>query len=761
MVPPVTLHPTWLSVHKDSTRDLLNEAASVYKEVTVLDDTSMSESTRRAAEAEHRVALTFKQMADVYGVRMAVLACPKFENYLDKIKNGTLFPEMKRPPRPPDVGYERGEHDVLLVHPGCGVLVVSVKSVGGNFQDIGFPEEQRAKSVLEVLKRAIAQLQKEAKVVEHVLSDLSPPVTPVLALPNVAMETLTAALQGDTSFQKDFEAFFGTGEASLCLCSDDLPPVRRTLCQRVKPEGAEVSETSLDAAGAAGSSPVQPSTEWDVQKLHQWFCQKFPGSVAGKEVLTQDTYEDIVGSCGEFRERDHSIADSGRIEVRVMPEAVREVSARFQALLLLPHQVALLLSAHPCVYMHGVMGSGKSVMLTLKSRHWLASGSDVIIVNVSYDAPGSPIGYALLEAINGVFEDDAEHKKAKIVNLRLSEFSKERFVADILSACQPADVKNVNFILDEVYDAYGQIVDVIREHFPHAHIWAAGLMGQNTPKGFHSVEMLKVLRSPPAVQRVLASTDYEEKRRALYTINGALEGLPSEGPEPKFILHEKHHSSSQLSPLDCSACGEDAIQIFSHVVGLKPNLRQSPGSSVSCSAVTPKASLSYKDIVLLCKDPESRRVYPKVGEIYLLKEKIFEEFVHKIDNCEFVSVLRRAGYPVRTVRSVSSDDLAKSDPDEIVASWINPASGLEWAVVVFAPGDPPPAEHSTSQSPDASSIDPQGTGIPARVQTASVGSVDENEIGLRAVHSRMSKRDREYLFWAASRCTAQLVVLVP
>nr|KAG5699901.1 hypothetical protein BaRGS_018200 [Batillaria attramentaria] len=579
---------------------------------------------------------------------MAVLACPKFENYLDKIKN-----EMKRPPRPPDVGYERGEHDVLLVHPGCGVLVVSVKSVGGNFQDIGFPEEQRAKSVLEVLKRAIAQLQKEAKVVEHVLSDLSPPVTPVLALPNVAMETLTAALQGDTSFQKDFEAFFGTGEASLCLCSDDLPPVRRTLCQRVKPEGAEVSETSLDAAGAAGSSPVQPSTEWDVQKLHQWFCQKFPGSVAGKEVLTQDTYEDIVGRyCGLLStvEIPHRKCE-GRIEVRVMPEAVREVSARFQALLLLPHQVALLLSAHPCVYMHGVMGSGKSVMLTLKSRHWLASGSDVIIVNVSYDAPGSPIGYALLEAINGVFEDDAEHKKAKIVNLRLSEFSKERFVADILSACQPADVKNVNFILDEVYDAYGQIVDVIREHFPHAHIWAA--------------------------------------------------------------------------------------------------------------AVTPKASLSYKDIVLLCKDPESRRVYPKVGEIYLLKEKIFEEFVHKIDNCEFVSVLRRAGYPVRTVRSVSSDDLAKSDPDEIVASWINPASGLEWAVVVFAPGDPPPAEHSTSQSPDASSIDPQGTGIPARVQTASVGSVDENEIGLRAVHSRMSKRDREYLFWAASRCTAQLVVLVP
>lgn len=90
----------------------------------------------------------------------------------------------------------------------------------------------------------------------------------------------------------------------------------------------------------------------------------------------------------------------GRIEVRVMPEAVAEVNARFRALILHKFQSDLLLSSSSRVYMYGVMGSGKSVMLTLRARYWLAQGCNVVIINVSYDVEGSPIGYALLHAVN-------------------------------------------------------------------------------------------------------------------------------------------------------------------------------------------------------------------------------------------------------------------------------------------------------------------------------------------------------------------------
>ena len=42
-----------------------------------------------------------------------------------------------------------------------------------------------------------------------------------------------------------------------------------------------------------------------------------------------------------------------------------------------------------------------------------------------------------------------------------------------------------------------------------------------------------------------------------------------------------------------------------------------------------------------------------------------------------------------------------------------------------------------------------------------VGAPDEVEAGMEEYRKRMSERDRKYLFWAAGRCTAQLVIIVP
>ena len=110
------------------------------------------------------------------------------------------------------------------------------------------------------------------------------------------------------------------------------------------------------------------------------------------------TFNRYCGLCSTVEIPHHRT--EGRIEIRTLPEAVAEANRRFRSLLLLPNQSSLLCNPYRRVYMYGMMGSGKSVMLTLKARHWLTNGCDVILVNVSYDASGCPIGHFLLHDIN-------------------------------------------------------------------------------------------------------------------------------------------------------------------------------------------------------------------------------------------------------------------------------------------------------------------------------------------------------------------------
>lgn len=837
MVPPLTFHKNWEIVDKEATKKLTDRVGK-HLQTTV---PAKEESTQRAAEAEHRVALTFKRLADDSGWKMAVIVCPKYENYLNKIKK-----EMGCPPRPADLGisFERGEHDLLLIHPGCGAIIVSVKSVGGNFEDLNLSEESQMDTLLDVLKnKVVSQLEKEVRTVQHVLSDLSPPVAVhvALALPNIPRTLLTSALQLDPTFTQ-LDTVLGGTSAQLCLCLEEFP---------------------------ANTVP---------HALADWF-KMFTSST-----MSQDQYEIIVGRyCGlastveipsrksESRKRARKKGEGhkGGIEVRSMSEAVREVSTRFRSIVLLPFQVDLLLNPNGRLYMWGSMGSGKSVMLTLKARMWLGDGHDVIIVNISYDVKGSPIGHALLQAINEErTPEDCNRKMAKMVNLRLAEYNRDDFISDLQSVVQQNgqtaapedgqtsgkgerlgdDQKRPHFILDEVYAEFQKVFDAIADTFIDSEIWAAGLEAVNSPANFKVVEMKEVLRCPPSIQRVLQATEYYDGRCNYYTTSGAKAGLPAEGPPPHFVLHESHSSSSSpyVNPLQCEKCAQEDIRIFSEVLGIrgqeggsdlqlestcpkeetemKTSLNDAsaggdsycdasametplkgaslePRSVLDCDAPIKSASphdahkiainpqdkpsapgtsaksydppltatgpddasktkttpqdikkgvvmenkqtvelppaLTFRDIAILCKDSGS--VYRKEDTVYKLDKDEFNKFMEEIGKSVYVKTLRDAGYPVRIVRSSSSGDLASSVDDAITASWINPASGLEWPVVIYMPGNEP------TTGPSEGIVDPG----------------DTTEVGLKAVSSRMTTQDRDYMFWTASRSTAFLIVHVP
>lgn len=164
------------------------------------------------------------------------------------------------------------------------------------------------------------------------------------------------------------------------------------------------------------------------------------------------------------------------------------------------------------------------------------------------------------------------------------------------------------------------------------------------------------------------------------------------------------------------------------------------------------ASLSIQDIVILCKDSEKEDIYSRVDEVYKLDTDRYERFNDTLDQSVFVGTLREGGYPVRTVRSSSSGELAENDEDAITASWVNPASGLEWAVVLYMPGDP-------ARGPEDDGL--SGNEFMARSGEDQFEGEDQLDSDLRETRRRMTKRDCEYLFWSASRCTAQLIVMVP
>ena len=75
----------------------------------------------------------------------------------------------------------------------------------------------------------------------------------------------------------------------------------------------------------------------------------------------------------------------------------------------------------------------------------------------------------------------------------------------------------------------------------------------------------------------------------------------------------------------------------------------------------------------------------------------------------YVATLRDRSCPVRIVQSTTSGELALPERDEITVSWVNPASGLEWAVVVYVPGDPPLTPlGNISESQEPSADQPRG-----------------------------------------------------
>ena len=90
----------------------------------------------------------------------------------------------------------RGDFDLLLLHLIYGLITVEVKAVGDNEAFAQMSPTDQDDLVVKKVSQAVAQLQKSADVLGHLVSDLQapPPVRKVLAVPNIARSQLRRAL---------------------------------------------------------------------------------------------------------------------------------------------------------------------------------------------------------------------------------------------------------------------------------------------------------------------------------------------------------------------------------------------------------------------------------------------------------------------------------------------------------------------------------------------------------------------------------------
>ncbi|KAK7105156.1 uncharacterized protein [Littorina saxatilis] len=268
-----------------------------------------------------------------------------------------------RRPRDLDSSLQRGRFDILIIHRKKGVILLKVKAMGDAFGlssdlDIGGQFAVIRKKV----ERSLKQLDKEEAVVRQLVGDVvdvtSLPVTKGLVLPNLARQTVRAALMQDRTLCQYFYQSLGVDglEAALdrCIYSEQLPPIGRSV---------DVTNDIMN----------------DIR--HQFWAKLKEG--VQFEGLSDEEYESIIARlCGPATRQYVITARTPRANVATLSQAVMETALCFSDRVLTDRQVQVLKDSYRRLLVTGPAGTGKWLVLSLKASQWLEEGRTVVIVSL-------------------------------------------------------------------------------------------------------------------------------------------------------------------------------------------------------------------------------------------------------------------------------------------------------------------------------------------------------------------------------------------
>ncbi|XP_005112279.1 uncharacterized protein LOC101862849 [Aplysia californica] len=439
----------------------------------------------RADEGENRVVSALELLGHRHGP-MFIICAYQYNNYLNKLREEMFSKgEAVRPVRA--FGQTmRAEHDCLILHKEYGIIVVCIKAIGDTFSVWGATEEGKLDSTVRILAKAVKQLEREEAMIRHVTSDLDPNIAchKLIALPNLTRDLVKKALDSDladsTLLKKLDDLTHGLG-ADAFLCQDELPVKFRSVWD---PPDINV-----------------------VSRLVVWWSQLKNSLYSKQNEMTTRIFRQVIGRyCGLLSTVEVWTQTNPRIEVRSASEAVRQCAQRFARFVLLPHQLKILTSNEPRVYLYGPPGSGKTLLLLLKAKEWLLEGRTVIMINArEFSTSGFPLAHGLERKIRMMVPNG---------NLERIDIDSMNFKSEILAHILPSRC----VIMDEVSGSSHEIVEHLCSLQLKA-IWCAGLFEDGKPitaRRFKAFPLDKILRCTPIVQSLLRHTEQEVRMSKPY-----------------------------------------------------------------------------------------------------------------------------------------------------------------------------------------------------------------------------------------------------
>nr|KAG5689874.1 hypothetical protein BaRGS_002385 [Batillaria attramentaria] len=310
----------------------------------------------------------------------------------------------------------------------------------------------------------------------------------------------------------------------VLLCKDDLFQIQ-DVCH--KPDVAEM--------------------ETDVQPLMDWWEQRIPDQ---KVPMDLELMQEIVGKyVGLLSTVTDFMAGNEHHRLRHLRDCVCHTSSMFQQQVLNKSQLqALGTPKERPVRAHfsGPPGSGKTLLLVLEARTFLADSADhqVVVLNMYRGAEGRAIGKQIYRNIKGSSGSEFENR---VFHLQFDVNGGGDFDAEVNNLLGPVARKeeipmhNLMFVVDEIYvaDFWKQILVSFDHGFAACHVLTAGLFS-SAPPGFAELELEVVHRCPPSVQNLLFHVDWKEERRRHYVRDTGIPEVATNGPTPLCIRHQLH-----------------------------------------------------------------------------------------------------------------------------------------------------------------------------------------------------------------------------
>lgn len=178
------------------------------------------DSDVRHDNAQVRVLTSLRVLADRRKEVMVVVSQLQFGKYLHKpvyAAASSQLPQIRDLPRE----YQRGDFDVLIIHPQHGLIIGEVNSVGGNLDQLVQSDREKEDIVAKRVLKMAYQLNKAGEVLKHLVSDMEGlNVIKTLMLPNLTNNQLFWVASNNVTVEKVSIRFMKTKDfttAKRCI----------------------------------------------------------------------------------------------------------------------------------------------------------------------------------------------------------------------------------------------------------------------------------------------------------------------------------------------------------------------------------------------------------------------------------------------------------------------------------------------------------------------------------------------------------------